>query len=178
MSLKAKKAVVSSVDETPTPKKISHTQPRVFKGAQILDHDLFKLLPAPMLKNTSYNDDAPIYERLEHCHIFHTIDSSGKVQTECAPVGGHFHEISVVQLADDAAPSIRVSGPKKWVITRKGKKKTKIIIDIGEHDTHTHEVKYIRSEKIQMRKVNAELAKLDAETRAKQETAIDGISEG
>lgn len=155
---------------------------RVYKGTQELDHDLFKLDVARMKKNVSFTE-IPIWNYSEHVHIFHTIDSSGKKQTECAPVGGHFHAVEVT-MSPDGVPSLKVSKPMIWVLVRDrktGKKvKTAVLMtdEDPDSDDHTHEVIYLGSEKIRLRKTNLEFAKFHAQIMAVQNPSIPGISGG
>ncbi len=155
------------------------TQPtqtaRVYKGEQVLDHDLFKLLPATMMKNVSYTDK-PDYAKIEHCHIFHTIDSSGKRQDACNAVGGHLHLVTVTHNYA-GVPSLEVSGPVRYVKQKNRGVYSRVAVPM-EDDTHTHEVQYLGSEKIQMRKPNMEFAKLDAIMRAKQDITVPGVISG
>src|SRR5690606_13018774 len=51
---------------------------RVYAKQQELDHDLYKLEVAHLRRNASYNDDAPVWEQIEHCHFFHSIDTRGR----------------------------------------------------------------------------------------------------
>lgn len=156
---------------------------RVYKGTQEVDHDLFKLEAAKMSKNVSYTD-IPNVQQFVHNHIFHTVDSSGKKQTTCTPVGGHFHEVEVT-LGEGGVPELTVGPPKKWVIKKKRGVKTKVAVPVGwgseddrEYDEHTHDATYIGSERIQLRAANVEFAKYDAEVRGKQSPAIDGVRVG
>lgn len=153
------------------------TQQRIYKGTQVLDHDLFKLKVAKMRKDVSY-DGEPDYVQFEHCHIFHTIDSNGKKQDTCSPVGGHFHEVRVVQKPGQV-PTLEVSGPMKYVMKKFGKKFKKVPEPLDpEVDSHTHEVEYLGSERITPRTPNMEFAKLDAAVRAHQSPTIENVREG
>ncbi len=156
-------------------------QPRVYKSTQEIDHDLFKLEVAHMSKNVSYTD-VPFIERYEHVHVFHTVDSNGKVQTTSTPVGGHHHEVEVVA-GPDGVPTLKVSQPRRWV-----KRKVKGVMkrmpepiwldaEHSESDEHTHEVTYLGSEKITLRTPNMEFAKFDANVRAVREPSIEGVTE-
>ena len=89
---------------------------RVYKGTTEIDHDLYKLGVSKMKRNVGLNGAVEIIE-LEHCHIFHTVDSNGRPQTTCSPVGGHHHEIEVIPQAD-GVPLIKMSGPRKWIKKR------------------------------------------------------------
>jgi hypothetical protein len=167
-------------DEAPaaTPTVIKR-QVRIYKSTQEIDHDLFKLEPAMMRKNVSFTE-IPQVERFEHCHIFHTVDSNGKKQVGSTAVGGHHHPVKVVVNAD-GVPTLEVGEPRRWV-----KRKVRGVMvrveepiylnaEQDERDSHTHEVTYLGSEKIMLRKPNVEFAKLDGELKAKREPSIDGV---
>lgn len=147
--------------------------PRVYKGTQEVDHDLFKLKVAVMRKNVSFTD-IPDYVPIEHCHTFHTVDSNGKKQTTSNPVGGHHHEIEVINVKD-GVPTLRVSPPMKFVRERVAGRTRKIAVEV-EGDSHTHEVEYLGSERIRLRATNAEFAKLDAAIRARQNPVVEGVT--
>lgn len=149
------------------------TQKRVFGQGKKLIHDLFKLSVAKMRRNDSWNEERPIYIELEHCHIFHTIDSSGRKQDTCSPVGGHHHKMTVTYSAD-GAPTVTCSPAMKYVRKRVNGENTRVLVEI-EDDDHTHEVEYIRSEEIEPRRVSAEWIKLQSEMIAKQEPKVDGV---
>jgi hypothetical protein len=68
----------------------------VMKGSREIRHDLFKLMPAKMVKNNGWKHKQPILTRLEHCHIFHSRnEKTGKINKHTSPTGNHFHEIKV-----------------------------------------------------------------------------------
>lgn len=122
---------------------------RVYKGEQEVDHDLYKLEVAQTRKNVSYIQNQPIWEPVDHCHFFHSYDSFGKKQWHASPISGHTHE--VIERIDENGNLVAECGPAIRVVN--GKKLT------YENDQHTHEVNYLRSEKIKVRKVNAEHVK-------------------
>lgn len=162
-------------------------QARVMKGEAEIYHDLFKLSPSTMLRDVGYTG-SPNLIPLEHCHIFHTVDSNGRKQEACSPVGGHFHFIKIIG-EKDGVPQLEISKPKKWVMKRvKGMKKPKrVAVDVvfgeafdGEHqdsDDHSHEYEYIRSEKIKLRVPNIEAIKLEGQIQAIQNPSVDGVEE-
>lgn len=165
---------------TPRSKKVDRSQAgqkRFYDGKQEIDHDLFKLELAVMKKNVSYND-LPDYEKIEHVHMFHTIDSSGKRQETSTAVGGHFHPI-IVKGAEDGVPTLEVGPPHKHVIKKIRGRKVRVAIPLTEEDpegdTHTHTVIYLKSEKIKLRQANANFASYEAEVHAKQNPTVDGI---
>ena len=118
---------------------------RVFANQMTIASDLFKLEPANMSKNTSWNDKAPILIPVEHCHFFRTYDSNGKRMDVCNHVGGHSHKVTVTvnrsgDLIAECSPAIN----------------TKF------NDSHTHAVTYLRSDKVQRRVMNKEATEVIA----------------
>lgn len=140
-------------------------QPKVpekafIRSEQEMLHHVYKLMPADMKKNSSYDDKNPIWEKIAHCHIFHNIDSSGKIQDKSQPTGGHFHTVEIVE-TDGQVPMIKVSSAMKLVRETIGRKKKTFAVPI-EEDNHTHDWQYLRSELIKMRQINPEAAKVVA----------------
>lgn len=162
-------------------------QPRVYKSSQEVDHDLFKLTVAKMIKNGGFNPDVPMIEHHEHTHWFHTVDSSGRPQVASTPTGGHHHAVKVI-VGKDGVPTLEVSEPRRWVKrkvrgTRNKFKRVEEPVFIGtgedaEKDTHTHDVQYCGSEKITLRQPNVEAAKFESALKAQREPTIEGVSAG
>lgn len=145
---------------------------RMYSGQGTVDHDLFKLEVAKMTKDISWNA-VPDYRFVEHCHFFHTVDSSGKKQKYSTATGGHFHEMKVSE--KDGVPVVEcVSGPLEWRWVKRGNKKFKKAVPVLEGkyldfenenpsqpaDIHVHDTSYVKSDKIELRRVNAEAVKL------------------
>lgn len=149
---------------------------RIYKNTQEIDHDLFKLLPSEMKKNVSFTEH-PRYEFFQHSHIFHTVDSNGRVQDTCNSVGGHHHAI-VVTKNGDGVPVISASGPMKFVMKKDKYGRARRAAVPMLDDDHTHEVEYLGSEKIKLRQANIEFAKFDAALKAKQEISVEGVEIG
>ncbi len=156
-------------------------KPRVYKGTQIVDHDLFKLEVAKMTKNVSYTD-VPDLVKLEHVHMFHTVDSNGKKVSMSSAVGGHHHDITVVP-GKDGVPTIQVSEPRKIVVRKRKGRIERLSVPVvldpesGEVDDHTHSVTYLGSERITLRKTNPEFAKFESAIRTARETAVENVRE-
>jgi hypothetical protein len=162
--------------EIQTPPAAEASQPRVYRGTQDVDHDLFKLKVAKMRKNTAW-DGSENWVSVEHCHIFHTVDSSGRAQTTCSPVGGHFHEITVSQSPGNA-PTLLVSQAKQYAKKKlPNGRMVKVAVDMPD-DSHSHDAEYLGSQKIRLRQPNVEAAKVESVMRAKfDQPAIGGIVE-
>lgn len=143
-------------DMTQSPEKA--VARRVYKGSIEVDHDLFKLEVATMKKNISIDDDRPIYTGVEHCHFYHSYDSSGKKQYYSNPIAGHCHKVTVQ--TDKDGNLVAVCGP---AIKRVGNK------EIALKDDHNHDMTYLRSERVLVREVNAEAQRVASEmSRAMQ----------
>lgn len=131
-----------------------------FKKDESKIHSLYKLNAANFKKNTSYTS-TPKWEEVEHCHFFHTISSAGTPQTECAPVGGHFHILEVVKPATDNEPAVyKCSGPKRRVRQKDAEGNWVVVIAPANGvDNHTHEVEYKHSEIWSPPQMNEEFVK-------------------
>lgn len=110
---------------------------RNYSKDMVVDSDLFKLSVANLMKNVAYNDANPILVPVEHCHFFRTFDSSGKKQVTSNAVGGHYHNVTIC-------------------VDENGKLSGKCGPAIGSklNDAHVHEIEYIRSSEIELRKIN------------------------
>lgn len=179
---------ISAPVETPsaskTPQAPNPEQPkpieRRFRENMSFFSDLFKLKVSKMLQWkgwTKAGKDAPLNENghlnddwfyTEHCHYFHTMDSSGRVQDYCQPVAQHKHKIKVTRDPDNHQDVISVecvSGPLKEVITDKYGKRQKIWVE-DPHDKHRHETEYLKSNQLSRPNVNVEAAKVMSSVQA------------
>lgn len=147
-------------------------RPRVYQNQGEVDHDVFKLLPSEMRKDVSWSDQ-PRYEYFVHSHIFHTVDSSGKKLGTSAPVGGHFHVMTVEQ-SENGVPEVRCSKPMKYVKQMKNGQPQKVAVEI-EDDDHVHQIQYLGSERIKLRQINPESVKLQSMADARARNRVDGI---
>jgi len=125
---------------------------RLYKNEnQKIDHDLFKLDVAPMMHDKGIQGKKREHIPVEHCHFFHSYDSSGRKQTYSTSIMGHCHKIDVVSngngdLFATAGDSVIKNGSKIFTL-----EDTKSI--------HRHSVSYQYSEKIDIRKPNSEARK-------------------
>lgn len=98
----------------------------------------------------------------EHVHWFHSVDSSGKIQDKCTSANGHFHKMKVERDKNGEIVEVKcVSGPMKFEVGpdqygRVGKN----IVPVNEHDKHTHETIYIKSNKLKKPVMNPEALKV------------------
>lgn len=166
---------------------------RFYQGQESLDHDLYKLDVAKMRRNTAIQGEPPVLDDIEHVHHFHSVDSSGRKQTRSYAIGGHFHEMELVKPATKKTPAIYRCGPpmRDARVKIRGKIQKKCVPAVvyqdknekgepiagGERilDTHSHEVVYLRSNKIQMRKVNPDAVNVVAR-EANLTAPIPGVS--
>ncbi len=152
---------------------------RFYSGKGAVHHDLFKLKVENMTKDFSWRKDDPDYVDMEHCHIFHTVDSSGKEQLYSSAVGGHFHKMETS--VKDGVPVVTcVSGPLEWKSVKRGRHSIRVAVPVFKGkfrdfeaiepslpvDEHKHDCLYMRSEKIQLRRINVEATKLITENAA------------
>lgn len=148
---------------------------RQFKGEQIVNHDLFKLELANMKKNLSWTD-YPRLEDVEHCHFFHTIDKKGKKGEFSSPTGNHFHKVEYKvdeegNLIGECGPPLR-KARKQYGVDGNGNPMYKYVNEPvnfgkGQSDTHTHDVRYVRSDTIEVKRMDAkDLMKLTELDRA------------
>lgn len=143
-------------DEEMSEDEAPEAMERRYSGQQKIDSDLYKLEVAVMKKNSALRKtDKPVWVHHEHTHVFRTYDSSGKKQTQSSPVGGHYHEVEVIQNPKGGVPSIKIGPPVKRVQSKvDGEFIIQTVAIPG--DTHTHRVGYLRSDKITIRKLNPE----------------------
>jgi hypothetical protein len=133
---------------------------RVERGSKTHVHDLFKLGVSTMKKNVSYRFQEPKLLEMEHSHFYHSInDSTLQANKYCSPVGGHAHEITMLDVPDENGhPQVKV-GPAIELVVKKiaGGRTIRrwepvrfATNEDGEvkyiTDTHTHEVEYKHSE--------------------------------
>lgn len=147
---------------------------RQFQTQKTFMHDLYKLEVSTFLQNQAIDGHEPDYVKTEHVHYFHTIDSNGKTQTKTNAVGGHFHQIEVIEQGPNLPPIVKcASGPMKEVKVKiMGKYQTKFV-PANDVDNHTHDVSYVKSNVIVERVRNVEAAKVEAAMQAKS-TPLQG----
>lgn len=112
--------------------------------------DTFKLEAGSMIKNIGIgtSEKQRNLVSLEHCHIYHTYDSNGIKQTRTNYVGGHYHEVKVNvdkngNFVCECSPPIQQPGSEKILAS----------------DNHKHEVTYLKSGVVEVRKASAEALK-------------------
>lgn len=135
---------------------------RVYKEDREIDHDLFELSLTNTQKNMSWseNPEEANWVPVPHKHFFHNVDSDGKKQTKSVSSAGHYHEVWLEEVDGEM---VAKCGPPK--VTHKGKSAN------YKNDSHTHEVKYIYSEKIKVRSYSKEAQENMAKVYAEQQVA-------
>lgn len=136
-----------------------------FQKTRDVDHHVAKLLSANSLKNKSYKANGYIPVEIDHAHIWHNITSQGHPQEYAVPKLGHTHLVTVVETKDGftltCGPAVVPANIKNSSGGR-GKRYIKkqergSVTDMGQEvegpifDEHTHEIQYIKSEKVAIR---------------------------
>lgn len=155
-------------------------QSRVYNKQIEFDSDLYQLAETKMQIRVPLTQP-PEYKPTSHMHWFRTFDSDGRKQIRSQAVGGHFHMMEVIPQQN--GPAIVNCGPAVKEIQNKYKKKVLVpfIPEVKEPgaedpgDSHTHEVVYNRSQRLNMRTANAEAAKV-LTMDANKGAPIPGIS--
>lgn len=122
---------------------------RRMKGTGKVYHDLFKLEVASFKKNIG-TARSPRLIDTEHCHFFHTFDSSGRKMEYSSSIGGHAHKITVKEvdgkLVAECGPAIKIDRAEKGEANSKEER--------AFTDNHIHEVLYVDSEEVEIRRRN------------------------
>ena len=153
---------------------------RIFNNQLTFKTDLFKLEVADCHMNKSWVEGHAELEAVEHVHFFHTYDSDGRKMNRSNIVAGHFHEIEFEEMDDGKPVKIKsVSGPMREVKRKKGLKFIKVAEPVHSilEDTHTHKIKYRRSEEVTARQISAEAINI-ATSEAEKTAPVDGVQVG
>lgn len=148
----------------PLPGRSGNTVQRFQRGSKEVEHDLFKLKVAKMIRNFSWIWRKPMLSEIEHVHHFHSVnDTTLQPNKTCSPVGNHHHECTVdwtKKGPDGVGPLVTVGPPLRMGVKKIGggrtiRKAEPIVYErLNENngelerivDTHTHEVEYLGSE--------------------------------
>lgn len=166
-------------------------QSRVYRGQNTFDHDLYKLELGYFMRNRAFLDgDQPDWEKIEHVHHFHSIDSDGKRLTRCTAIAGHFHEMKLMHNHFDSDKRPHVDAPNCWCfegspatyecgpamreVRRKVSGRMVKGVEALSYDPHTHSVSYVRSDRIELRKTNAEAVNVIA-AEANKTAPLPGV---
>lgn len=117
-----------------------------------------------------------IFQWVDHQHFFYTFDPDGRQLTTSTHIGGHFHIIEIEETGDENEPVkvVSVSKPMKWARKKVGNKFKKVAVAALEVDEHTHEAKYVKTDRVERRKVNVEVAKMQS-AEANKVAGVPGI---
>jgi hypothetical protein len=118
---------------------------RTYAEDMMIDSDTFKLEVTNYAKNLSFDNKKPLLVGVEHCHFYHTLDSSGRKMENCNSVGGHTHKVTVKE--DKNGKLIAICGPAEPCFF---------------DDKHTHQVTYLKSDKFKVRTISEDAAKVIA----------------
>jgi len=116
----------------------------------------FKLEQTFMLKDVSPFKNDPMILSIEHCHIFHTYDSNGNVLKTSNSVGGHYHDIDLSVVNEN------------WKAVCSLPRSNKTSKELLDKDRHVHNVLYIKSGEIKLRKINTQAMQMIADLQSKE----------
>lgn len=125
-------------------------QSRFQRGTWVHVAEHFKLTVASLKKNIGWKFRDPKIVEFEHTHIFHSIsDSTLQPNKYCSAVGGHFHEVSLVQSSNpDDAPTLKVGPPlttTSFTLPNGSVRKKNVPIKIAGYDDHGNEIDIVDS---------------------------------
>lgn len=149
---------------------------------------LYKLVEADVIKYIGKGTDKEKYpesspdEFLEmgHAHVFRTLDSDGAKHTRSVPIGGHYHLLELEHDPKDPSKPpkiVKMSGPMHLVTKRVKGKVVQVDEPLNQYDFHTHDVAYIKSEKIQARATNKDAVTYMANEAAKTPSPPSGAAQ-
>lgn len=154
--------------QTKAPKMINKSNERVFAATRKFVTDVFKLMPASVIKNEGLMEHTPesdpqSFVKYEHCHPFRTVDSNGLKHAKCVPIAGHYHVLEMQEDPKGGAPIIiGMSGPMKQAYKKRNGKKVLVDVPVNDYDFHIHDMLYLKSEEILARTNNAKAAEVAA----------------
>lgn len=122
----------------------------------------FKCEVESMMKNKSWQFGVIDLVKMEHSHLYHTKNSQGRPRQYTAPVGGHFHEVTVSE--DEDGNLVGKCGPALHEVYKKLKngKMKKTVEPVSWYDAeremflkddHSHKITYIDSENLSPDKI-------------------------
>lgn len=98
--------------------------------------------------------------RLDHTHVFHSVNSQLKPQEATSTIGGHFHKVRF-EIGADGTPRVVECGPPMTYkyVTRAGGVQKRVCVQVGWEDqtgdsdskvldSHTHTFEYLHSEEL------------------------------
>lgn len=152
---------------------------RVLKGAKVFHQDVYKLNVAKRLFNMSWKTYRPNLVEQEHCHFFRSCNDQGIENEYSTAIGGHFHEIKIEWDEDGKLKSAKCGPPlqKTQVVLPGSKRKVTRIMPITFdsetdrgvqtlEDDHTHEIKYLYTDKFTVREREAMRQEESAKVKA------------
>lgn len=109
---------------------------RVYENTSEFIQDRFQLKTANMIKNMAPDgkEFRPHLVNVAHQHFFYSVDRKGRPQVKCTATGGHSHEITVKEVNGEF---VAECGPPISINSK-----------LVPEDRHTHDVMYLKSEKI------------------------------
>ncbi len=159
----------NDVDAQPINGASSVPDKRVYANEVVIDHDLYRLKLTDMKKNVAWQAGQFDMVSVPHEHFFHTVDSNGIKQKHSNLVGSHFHVMTIEKNPTGGPPIVKCGPAVKEVkkIMNGRTVKTvepylRYVDDQGSArvDNHTHVVKYEKSNRVPIRKINDEAIKI------------------
>ena len=120
--------------------EIKSNTARVISRPQASTRETYLLCTASM-KKTVKTESGELQVGLEHQHVFYPRDAEGRIQSACAAVGNHFHEVQIINMPDGSIIT-HCSPAKVWVYKLVDGKRQRVVEDCKK-DQHTHELKKI-----------------------------------
>lgn len=160
---------------------------RFSEQIEMLSH-LYKLIEAPVKKfigkGTGKNEHPEAtpgdFIDMGHAHIFRTLDSEGNTHVRSASLCGHYHMIELKyndKNPEEAPEIVAMSGPMQ-LVPKKIKGKTVMVDEpVNHYDFHTHNVEYLKSEKIHARQKNTAAQLYIANKESQKPSAPVGAGE-
>lgn len=126
---------------------------------KLVEADVIKYIGKGTDKDKSPDTNPEEFLSMGHAHVFRTVDTDGNYHTKSVPIGGHYHlvELEFDEKNPEAAPKIvAMSGPMQTVHKKVKGRMTVTDQPLNDYDDHTHDVIYVKSEKLMARTKNTD----------------------
>lgn len=119
---------------------------RVFSNTVEKISDIFRVRSAKCQVDESIHAGNPVLKEHEHAHMFKTVMRKDAKNDRTTSKLGHFHNVKIIY-SEGKAPKAVCGPPLKYVYdSYTGGKKIKEMA----YDDHTHDIAYMRSEKVKV----------------------------
>lgn len=146
-------------------------------------HDCFKSSAEECFRNFSYEFLKPKLERIQHMHVYHSHNNSGKVLTRTGSACNHWHDVKTYIHPETGEPFAECGPPMHEVteVTQTGRTVKRVEqVSFDEEimtgpdagkikrlvDDHTHTMEYLGSEELTPAGITKELRSQQAEAAA------------